>query len=115
MILNPYDLDARPGVKRGRNWRGYKAHFTEICEPDRPHLITHVATTDATTADLDTVQGRHAVLAARDLLPEVHLVDAGYYTSVGQVLAAADDHGVELVGPLRRTPVGRPSTTTRST
>ena len=36
MILNPYDLDARPGVKRGRNWRGYKAHFTEICEPDRP-------------------------------------------------------------------------------
>ena len=24
IILNPYDLDARPGVKRGRNWRGYK-------------------------------------------------------------------------------------------
>jgi transposase len=24
MILNPYDVDARPGVKRGRNWRGYK-------------------------------------------------------------------------------------------
>jgi hypothetical protein len=24
LILNPYDLDARPGVKRGRNWRGYK-------------------------------------------------------------------------------------------
>jgi hypothetical protein len=46
LILNPYDLDARPGVKRGRNWRGYKAHFTETCEPDRPHLITHVATTD---------------------------------------------------------------------
>ena len=77
MILNPYDLDARPGVKRGRTWRSYKAHFTAM-------------------------------------LPEVHLVDAGY-TSVGQVLAAADDHGVELVGPLRRTPVGRPATTTRST
>ena len=27
MILNPYDLDARPGVKRGRSWRGYKAHL----------------------------------------------------------------------------------------
>jgi transposase len=99
LILNPYDLDARPGVKRGRNWRGYKAHFTETCEPDRPHLITHVATTDAATADLDTVQGRHADLAARDLLPEVHLVDAGY-VSVGQILAAADDHGVTLTGPL---------------
>jgi transposase len=99
LILNPYDLHARPGVKRGRNWRGYKAHFTETCEPDRPHLITHVATTDAATADLDTVQGRHRDLAARDLLPEVHLVDAGY-VSVGQILAAADDHGVTLTGPL---------------
>jgi hypothetical protein len=27
IILNPYDLDARPGVKRGRTWRGYKAHL----------------------------------------------------------------------------------------
>jgi hypothetical protein len=58
-----------------------------------------VATTDAATADLDTVQGRHADLAARDLLPEIHLVDAGY-VSVGQILAAADDHGVQLSGPL---------------
>lgn len=86
---------AVPGVKRGRNWRGYKAHFTEACEPDRPDLITHVAT----TADLDTVPGRHRDLAARDLLPNVHLVDAGY-VSVGQILAAADDHGVQLTGPL---------------
>jgi transposase len=99
LILNPYDLDARPGVKRGRTWRGYKAHFTETCEPDRPHLITHVATTDASTSDLDTVSGRHHDLAARDLLPETHLVDAGY-VSVGQILAAADDHGVTLIGPL---------------
>jgi hypothetical protein len=85
MILNPYDLDARSGVKRGRTWPGDKAHFTETCEPDRPRLITHVATTDAATADLDTVQDRHRDLAARDLLPEVHLVDAGY-VSVGQIL-----------------------------
>ena len=66
---------------------------------DRPHLITHVATTDASTSDLDTVPGRHRDLAARDLLPETHLVDAGY-VSVGQILAAADDHGVQLTGPL---------------
>jgi len=58
-----------------------------------------VATTDAATADLDTVQGRHADLADRDLLPDVHLVDSGY-VSVGQVLSAADDHGVALTGPL---------------
>jgi len=36
-----------------------------------------VATTDAATADLDTVQGRHPDLTARDLLPDTHLVDAG--------------------------------------
>jgi hypothetical protein len=34
---NPDDPDARPGGKRGRTWRGYKAHCTETCEPDRPH------------------------------------------------------------------------------
>jgi transposase len=99
IILNPYDPDARPGVKRGRNWRGYKAHFTETCEPNRPHLITHVATTDASTSDLDTVPDRHADLATRDLLPETHLVDAGY-VSVGQILDADDDYGVQLTGPL---------------
>jgi transposase len=99
IILSPSDPDARPGVKRGRNWRGYKAHFTETCEPDRPHLITHVATTDAATCDRDTLPGRHADLAAHDLLPQTHLVDAGY-VSVGQILAAADEHGVQLTGPL---------------
>jgi hypothetical protein len=34
-----------------------------------------------------TVQGRHAVLAACDLLPDTHLVDAGY-VSVAQILSA---------------------------
>ena len=67
--------------------------------PTGPTRVTHVATTDAATADLDTVQGRHRDLAGRDLLPEVHLVDAGY-VSVGQILSAADDHGVQLTGPL---------------
>jgi transposase len=98
-IDSPYDTDARYGIKRGVGWRGYKAHFTETCEPDRPHLIVHVATTVATTADVDTVPARHADLAGMDLLPDEHLVDAGY-TSVDHILGARADHGVELVGPL---------------
>jgi hypothetical protein len=98
-IGSPYDPEARYGIKRGVGWRGYKAHFTETCEPDRPHLIVHVATTVAATGDVDTVTARHADLAAADLLPDEHLVDAGY-TSVDHVLAARADHGVELVGPL---------------
>jgi transposase len=98
-IGSPYDPEARYGIKRGVGWRGYKAHFTETCEPDRPHLIVHVATTVAATNDVDTVPGRHADLATADLLPDEHLVDAGY-VSVDHVLAARADHGVELVGPL---------------
>ena len=98
-IDSPYDTDARYGIKRGVGWRGYKAHFTKTSEPDRPHLIVHVATTVATTADVDTLPARHADLARGNLLPDEHLVDAGY-TSVDHVLAARADHGVELVGPL---------------
>jgi transposase len=98
-IGSPYDTQARYGIKRGVGWRGYKAHFTETCEPDRPHLIVHVATTVATANDVDTVAARHADLAAADLLPAEHLVDAGY-VSVDHILAARADHGVELVGPL---------------
>ena len=88
-------------------WRGYKAHFTETCEPDRPHLIVHVATAvataTATATDVDTVAARHADLAGADLLPDQHLVDAGYVSVdhiLAAILAARAEHGVELVGPL---------------
>jgi transposase len=98
-IGSPYDTQARYGIKRGMGWRGYKAHFTETCEPDRPHLIVHVATTVAATADVDTVAARHTDLASADLLPDEHLVDAGY-VSVDHILAARADHNVDLIGPL---------------
>src|SRR5215216_2047729 len=77
-IGSPYDTHARYGIKRGVGWLGNNAPFTETCEPDRPHLIVHVATTVATANDVDTVAGRHADLAKGDLLPDQHLVDAGY-------------------------------------
>jgi transposase len=98
-IGSPYDPQARYGFKRGMGWRGYKAHFTETCEPDQPHLIVHVATTVAATADIDTVAARHADLARTDLLPAEHLVDASY-VSVDHILAARADHDVGVVGPL---------------
>lgn len=50
-ISSPYDVDARYSHKRGTTWVGYKAHLTESCDADLPHLITNVATTTATTAD----------------------------------------------------------------
>lgn len=80
-------------------WRGFKGHFTEVCEPDRPHVIVHVATTAATLSDVETVTARHADLAAADLLPDRELVDAAY-VSVDHILDAAAVHGVDLFGPV---------------
>ena len=59
----------------------------------------HVATTVATTADVDTIAARHADLKSADLLPDQHLVDAGYL-GVDHVLEARADQGVKLIGPL---------------
>ncbi|MET9039432.1 MULTISPECIES: IS1182 family transposase [Streptomyces] len=98
-IGSPYDADARYGIKRGMGWRGFKGHFTEVCEPDRPHVIVHVATTAATLSDVETVTARHADLAAADLLPNRELVDAAY-VSVDHILDAAAVHGVDLFGPV---------------
>jgi len=47
LISSPYDTDARYSTKREVHWVGYKAHLTETCEVDRPHLIVNVETTPA--------------------------------------------------------------------
>ncbi|MFJ8469879.1 IS1182 family transposase [Streptomyces swartbergensis] len=98
-LVTPYDTDARGSVKRGMFWDGYKVHLTETCEPDRPNLITHVATTDSTVQDVRLVAPIHAHLAERDLLPDRHLVDAGYATA-REVVTARQNHKVNLVGPI---------------
>lgn len=98
-IRSTYDSDARNGAKRDRAWCGYKVHLTETCEPDAPHLITEVITTTAATADIQVTDQIHDGLARRDLLPDVHLVDAGYIDAA-HLVAARRDHGIELVGPV---------------
>jgi hypothetical protein len=98
-LASPYDLDARYGVKRGAGWTGYKVHLTEACEPDLPHLVVNVETTDATTGDAEMTQVVHQRLAGRGLAPAEHAVDAGY-VSARNILDARDDHGITLVGPV---------------
>lgn len=98
-ILSPYDVDARHGFKHHAKWLGYKAHFTEACEPDLPHLLVHVGTSHAATSDIEVMADLHADLAAADLIPDEHLVDAGY-VSVDGVLYARDQYGISIVGPL---------------
>ncbi|MFC8270338.1 IS1182 family transposase [Streptomyces cinereoruber] len=98
-LVTPYDTDARGSVKRGVFWDGYKVHLTETCEPDRPNLITHVATTDSTIQDVRLAAPIHAHLAERGLRPDCHLVDAGYATA-REVVTARRMHKVNLMGPI---------------
>jgi transposase len=99
MIASPYDPDVHYARKRTTTWIGYKVHLTETCEDGQPPLITNVATTPAPVVDRTALAPVHAALAARDLLPSRHLVDAGY-TDADQLVASARDHGVILVGPV---------------
>ncbi|MFD4247230.1 IS1182 family transposase [Streptomyces sp. NPDC058525] len=99
-VRSPYDPDARNGVKRDRAWCGYKVHLTETCEPDAPHLITEVVTTTAAVTDFEVTDKIHDGLARRKLIPDVHLVDAGY-VDAAHLVAARRDHDIELVGPVK--------------
>ena len=98
---SPYDPDTRVGGKRDMVWAGYKVHLTETCEPDDPHLITNVTTTNAAIADITMTTTIHSGLAERGLLPDEHLVDAGY-VDAEQIIQAKEDHNIELVGPVAR-------------
>jgi len=98
LIQSPYDPEARNRTKRELNWTGYMVHLTETCEPDCPHFITEVETTVATISDKDMTAPIQASLAAKDLLPAEHLVDAGYIDAEVLVSSQAE-YGVELCGP----------------
>src|SRR5207302_7950528 len=82
------------------SWVGYKVHLTETCDDDSPHLLTHVETTPAPVADDVTVPLMHEALAARDLLPGVHLVDTGY-VDAQELVSSQQQYGVDLFGPTR--------------
>jgi transposase len=100
LITTPHDLNARYSVKRSTIWIGYKAHLTETCDDELPHLITHVRTTPATEDDSAALPPIHAALSQDARLPATHLVDSGYTT--GAILvSSAQEYGVEVLGPVR--------------
>ncbi|WP_055630695.1 IS1182 family transposase, partial [Streptomyces hirsutus] len=104
LIASPYDPQARYAKKRGSAWVGYKIHLSESCDdPEasrRPHLITHVVTTDATVNDAMVVENVHDRLTGKNLLPAEHLLDAGH-TSAELLLTAPTRRGVSVIGPVR--------------
>lgn len=102
-LRSPYDRDVRYGRRRAREWIGYKVHLTEGCEDELPHLITQVATAPATQQDHHALDAIQADLAARDLLPAQHLVDAGYM-SAKRILHSRDTYPIDLIGPVHIDP-----------
>ena len=109
LIASPYDLDARYSRKRGKDWTGYKVHYTETVSdpahddpatrlPAAPNLITGTATTPATVTDVEMTGPVHDMLAAAGLLPGEHAVDSGYTSA--DLLIAARQQGITLLGPL---------------
>jgi len=78
-----------------------RAHFTETCDEQFPHLITCVQTADATTTDMQQTQHVHKELERRDLLPHTHLVDEGY-VDAGAIVESRQAHAIVLLGPVSR-------------
>ena len=109
-IISPYDTGARYSEKRGKGWRGYKAHLTETCThpaeagdprpggPGALNLITNVATTAAAVPDAAMTGPVHDMLAAAGLAPAEHAADAGY--AGADLLLDARARGITLLAPL---------------
>ena len=72
--------------------------MTESCDPDTPHLITHVATTAVTVPDVELLAPIHTAVAKKELLPAEHLVDAGY-VDAEMLVTSQTEHQVEVIGP----------------
>ncbi len=100
-IRSPSDPQAHFGQKRDLTWYGYKVHFSETCDPDLPHLITCVQTSDATTTDMQQTQQVHEEMQRRDLLPHTHLVDEGY-VDAGALVESRQRYDIVLLGPVSR-------------
>lgn len=98
-VRSPYDHHAHYGHKRDLAWFGYKVHFSETCDEERPHLITQVVTTDATETDMEQTQAIHQALVSRGLAPGEHVLDAGY-VDAETILLSRERHGIEVIGPV---------------
>lgn len=97
-VRSPYDPCAHYGHKRDLAWFGYKVHFSETCDDEQPHLLTHVETTDATVTDMEQTEVIHDALRKRGLPPGEHLLDAGYVDA--GIILSSRELGIEVVGPV---------------
>jgi transposase len=98
MISSLYDRDAHYAKKYTPSWVGYQVHLTESCEKDQPHLITHVETTAGPVAEAEVTNAIHEPLQAKQLLPNLHIVDTGYRVRLRNVGRWSTEYPVERGG-----------------
>ncbi len=73
-------------------------HFSATCDEDFPRQLTQVTTTIAPIPDRHALPDIHTNLEQHELLPELHLVDAGS-TDAEALVAAQTAYQVDLIGP----------------
>ena len=61
-IESPYDPAPRYRNKGDTQWVGYMAHFSETCESNEVHVITHAHTTTATVHEAVCTGAIHQAL-----------------------------------------------------
>jgi transposase len=99
-LHSPYDEEVRYSAKREKGWVGYKTQLSETSGKDEVHLIIQVTTTLATESDMTALENVHRTLQQKDLLPDEHLLDAGY-VDAESLISAKRDFGVTLCSPVR--------------
>jgi transposase len=97
-ITSPYDTQARFAYKRSTKWVGYKVHLTETCDEETPNIITNVQTECATFNDNYSLPKIHERLSQAELLPDKHLVDAGYIEA-SNLVESRREYDIDLIGP----------------
>jgi transposase len=98
---SPYDPEAHYGNKRSVTWVSYKVHLTETCDEEEVHLITQVETTSAVLPDVAVGETIQQDLEERNLLPEQHLVDAGY-VDAQWLVESKEKRDITVIGPVRQ-------------
>jgi hypothetical protein len=88
--------------KEPRSGSGIRCISPKPASDLAPQLITHVETTQAPISDEGVLSAIHSRLAEKELLPDHHLVDAGYVTATNLVQTQSG-YGVDLVGPTLKT------------
>jgi transposase len=106
-VHSPHDPEVRYSTKgRGHEqdleWVGSKAHLTESCDDDLPHLVTDVYTSPATDPDVSATGTIRERLEGRGLAPGQWLLDAGYPSPAH--LTEAADNGTALIAPITSRP-----------